>query len=52
MPGPSLTREKLSALEGMRVTDLGGITRRYSPDNHHGFSLVQRTVIVGTGGVL
>jgi branched-chain amino acid transport system substrate-binding protein len=48
--GRSVTPQKLvTALEGMRATDLGGYQVDYSPTNHHGSRFVE-LVMVGPGG--
>ncbi|SFM17284.1 ABC transporter substrate-binding protein [Variovorax sp. OV329] len=48
--GKGITPQKLvTAMEGMRSTDLGGYTVDFSPTNHHGSRFVE-LVMVGPGG--
>ncbi|MDM0075860.1 ABC transporter substrate-binding protein [Variovorax sp. J2P1-59] len=48
--GKGVTPQKLvAALEGMHMTDIGGYTVDYSPENHHGSRFVE-LAMVGPGG--
>jgi ABC-type branched-subunit amino acid transport system substrate-binding protein len=48
--GPRVTRESLvSALEGLRETDLGGLRLRYGPNDRTGLSYVDTVVVKGNG---
>ncbi len=48
--GPEPTREKLvTALEGLRDYDLGGILISYSPTRHTGSSFVEMSMVSSTG---
>ncbi|WP_455286151.1 ABC transporter substrate-binding protein [Cupriavidus necator] len=51
--GPDLTRERLvTALEGMRDYDLGGILISYSPTRHTGSSFVEMSIVSSTGKLI
>ena len=51
--GPNPTRQKLvSALEGIRNLDLGGVTVSYSPSEHEGSSFVELIVVGKNGAIL
>lgn len=51
--GPALTREKfMTALEGFRNLDLGGLYLSYSPTDHIGLKKVEITVVDSGGNVL
>jgi ABC-type branched-subunit amino acid transport system substrate-binding protein len=51
--GPDLTRERLvTALEGMRDYDLGGILISYSPARHTGSSFVEMSIVSSTGKLI
>jgi ABC-type branched-chain amino acid transport syst ems, periplasmic component len=51
--GPDLTRERLvTALEGMRDYDLGGILISYSAERHTGSSFVEMSIVSSTGKLI
>jgi len=51
--GPEPTREKLvTALEGLRDYDLGGILISYSPTRHSGSSFVELSIVSSTGKLI
>ncbi|GLC93062.1 lipoprotein [Cupriavidus sp. TA19] len=51
--GPEPTRERLvSALEGLRDYDLGGILISYSPTRHTGSSFVEMSIVSSTGKLI
>ncbi|RDK10901.1 ABC transporter substrate-binding protein [Cupriavidus lacunae] len=51
--GPDLTRERLvTALEGMRDYDLGGILISYSAARHTGSSFVEMSIVSSTGKLI
>lgn len=51
--GPDLTRERLiTALEGMRDYDLGGILISYSTARHTGSSFVEMSIVSSTGKLI
>ncbi len=51
--GPDLTRERLvTALEGMRDYDLGGILISYSAVRHTGSSFVEMSIVSSTGKLI
>lgn len=51
--GPEPTREKLvSALEGLRDYDLGGISISYSPTRHTGSGFVEMSIVSASGKLI
>jgi len=51
--GPEPTRERLvSALEGLRDYDLGGILISYSAARHTGSSFVEMSIVSSTGKLI
>lgn len=52
LAGPDLTREKfMMAIESKKIMDIGGYVLRFGPENHHGSTYVETTMIKPGGSL-